>query len=58
MIIQARLSKERLPWEISKGFDGAAPIGKFIPVSSVDDVGNLDFRLEINGKTCSAEQYI
>jgi 2-keto-4-pentenoate hydratase/2-oxohepta-3-ene-1,7-dioic acid hydratase in catechol pathway len=48
--IQTKLSKERLPWEISKCFDGAAPLGKFIPVSSVDDVGNLDFRLEINGK--------
>jgi 2-keto-4-pentenoate hydratase/2-oxohepta-3-ene-1,7-dioic acid hydratase in catechol pathway len=48
--IQTKLSMERLPWEISKCFDGAAPLGKFIPVSSVDDVGNLDFRLEINGK--------
>jgi fumarylpyruvate hydrolase len=48
--IQTKLSMGRLPWEISKCFDGAAPLGKFIPVSSVDDVGNLDFRLEINGK--------
>ena len=48
--IQTKLSKAMLPWEISKGFDGAAPLGKFIPVSSADDPGNLDFRLEINGK--------
>jgi 2-keto-4-pentenoate hydratase/2-oxohepta-3-ene-1,7-dioic acid hydratase in catechol pathway len=48
--IQSKLSIERLPWEISKCFDGAAPLGKFIPVSSVDDIGNLDFSLEINGK--------
>lgn len=48
--LQTKLSMDRLPWEISKCFDGAAPLGKFIPVSSVDDVGNLDFRLEINGK--------
>lgn len=48
--IQARLSNERLPWEISKCFDGAAPVGRFIPAGSVDDVKNLDFRLEINGK--------
>jgi fumarylpyruvate hydrolase len=48
--IQTKLSMDRLPWELSKCFDGAAPLGKFIPVSSVEDVGNLDFRLEINGK--------
>jgi fumarylpyruvate hydrolase len=48
--LQARLSKSMLPWEISKGFDGAAPLGRFIPVNSVGDIGNLDFRLEINGK--------
>ena len=48
--LQTKLSIDRLPWELSKCFDGAAPLGKFIPVSSVGDVGNLDFRLEINGK--------
>jgi acylpyruvate hydrolase len=39
-----------LPWEISKAFDGSAPIGKFIPVSSLKDINDLDFRLEINNK--------
>jgi len=48
--IQTRLSKERLPWELSKCFDGAAPVGKFIPVSTVEDTGNIDFRLEINDR--------
>ncbi len=48
--IQTRLSKSMLPWEISKGFDGSAPIGDFIPVSSAGDIRNLDFRLEINDK--------
>jgi 2-keto-4-pentenoate hydratase/2-oxohepta-3-ene-1,7-dioic acid hydratase in catechol pathway len=46
--IQTRLSKSMLPWEISKGFDGSAPIGDFIPVSSAGDIRNLDFHLEIN----------
>lgn len=46
--IQTRLSKSMLPWEISKGFDGSAPVGDFIPVSSAGDIRNLDFRLEIN----------
>jgi fumarylpyruvate hydrolase len=48
--LQTKLSKARLPWEISKCFDGAAPLGKFLPVSSMDDIGHLDFRLEINDK--------
>ncbi len=46
--LQSRQAKAGMPWEISKCFDGAAPIGEFIPVDSVKDIGNLDFRLEIN----------
>jgi 2-keto-4-pentenoate hydratase/2-oxohepta-3-ene-1,7-dioic acid hydratase in catechol pathway len=46
--LQSRQSAAGMPWEISKCFDGAAPIGSFIPVSKVKDMGNLDFRLEIN----------
>jgi fumarylpyruvate hydrolase len=49
--IQNRNSAAGLPWELSKCFDGAAPLGRFVPVSSVSDINNLDFRLEINGKT-------
>lgn len=49
--IQGKNSKAGLPWELSKCFDGAAPVGEFVPVSSVEDVLNLDFRLDINGKT-------
>ncbi|HUX59305.1 MAG TPA: fumarylacetoacetate hydrolase family protein [Bacteroidales bacterium] len=48
--LQSRQAKAGLPWEISKCFDGAAPLGKFIPVSTVKDMRNLDFRLEINDK--------
>jgi len=48
--LQTKLSKARLPWELSKCFDGAAPLGKFLPVSSVKDIGNLGFRLELNDK--------
>lgn len=48
--IQSRLFSENLSWELSKGFDGAAPVGRFIPVSGIGDMGSLDFRLEINGK--------
>lgn len=49
--IQGRNAKAGLPWELSKCFDGAAPVGKFVPVKSIKDVNDLDFSLEINGKT-------
>jgi 2-keto-4-pentenoate hydratase/2-oxohepta-3-ene-1,7-dioic acid hydratase in catechol pathway len=48
--LQSRQSAAGYPWEISKCFDGAAPIGTFVPVSSIKDMGALDFRLEINNK--------
>lgn len=49
--IQSRLSNAQLPWELSKCFDGAAPLGKFIPAGSVNNIDNLNFRLDINGNT-------
>jgi acylpyruvate hydrolase len=48
--IQSKMAKAGMPWELSKCFDGAAPLGRFIPVSSVTDITNIDFRLEINDK--------
>jgi 2-keto-4-pentenoate hydratase/2-oxohepta-3-ene-1,7-dioic acid hydratase in catechol pathway len=52
--LQSRLAAAGMPWEISKCFDGAAPVGNFIPVSGIKDLGNLDFRLEINDKVVQA----
>jgi 2-keto-4-pentenoate hydratase/2-oxohepta-3-ene-1,7-dioic acid hydratase in catechol pathway len=48
--MQNRLKASGMPWEISKCFDGAAPLGRFIPVNSIKDMTNIDFRLEINDK--------
>jgi len=48
--LQSRQKTAGKPWEISKGFDGSAPIGSFIPVTSVKNMRDLDFRLEINDK--------
>lgn len=48
--IQNRNSQSGLPWELSKCFDGAAPIGRFIPANIFPDPAKIDFRLEINGK--------
>lgn len=49
--IQSRMASGGLPWEISKCFDGAAPLGRFLPVKSVEEIQKLDFHLDINGKT-------
>ena len=38
-----------MPWEISKSFDGAAPISKFISLEQFDDINNINFKLELNG---------
>lgn len=47
-----RLQAERgHPWEICKAFDGAAPLGSFLPLTSLPGINNLSFRLEINGRT-------
>jgi 2-keto-4-pentenoate hydratase/2-oxohepta-3-ene-1,7-dioic acid hydratase in catechol pathway len=48
--LQSSLKTAGMPWELSKCFDGAAPLGRFISVKSETDMANLDFRLEINGK--------
>jgi len=49
--LQRKLRDEGKPWEISKAFDNSAVIGSFLPVSELDDLQNIQFRLDINGKT-------
>lgn len=47
-----KICKEKgLPWEKAKGFDYSAPLGdKFVDVSEIDDIDNINFRLTKNGK--------
>jgi acylpyruvate hydrolase len=47
--IQAECKKKGLPWEKAKAFDGAAPISKFVSKDKFENVGNLNFHLDING---------
>jgi len=47
--LQSSLSSAGSPWDISKSFDGAAPVGEFIPIKEAGDVNNISFRLEKNG---------
>lgn len=49
--LQRKLREEGNPWEISKGFDYSAVVSKFLPVSAFADIFNLNFHLDINGKT-------
>jgi 2-keto-4-pentenoate hydratase/2-oxohepta-3-ene-1,7-dioic acid hydratase in catechol pathway len=48
--LQRNQSKLGYPWEIAKGFDGSAPLGKFMPIQKIGDINNTGFRLEINNK--------
>ncbi len=49
--LQGKCKKKGLPWEIAKAFDNSAPLGKFVPVKSIPDPGNISMRLDINGST-------
>lgn len=40
-----------LPWEKAKGFDSSAPIGKLVSKEKLPAMNNLNFHLNINGKT-------
>lgn len=49
--IQRKLKAEGKPWEICKAFDNSAVIGNFIAIEELNDVQNIDFHLDLNGKT-------
>ncbi len=38
------------PWEFAKGFDGAAPISNFKPISDFSNLEDINFDLKINGE--------
>jgi 2-keto-4-pentenoate hydratase/2-oxohepta-3-ene-1,7-dioic acid hydratase in catechol pathway len=48
--LQQICKKEGHPWEIAKGFDQSAVLGKFIAKESLPDPSAINFELEINGK--------
>ena len=50
--LQRRLKDNGHPWEIAKAFDGSAAIGEW--KEGVEGVQNLQFHLDINGKTVQA----
>jgi len=48
--LQRQCKKQGWPWEIAKGFEGSAPLGKFMNKDLVEDIRNLPFGLEKNGR--------
>ena len=49
--LQRRAIAEGLPWESCKGFDHSAAISpQFLPLAELGDIGNLNFKLEVNGE--------
>ncbi len=46
--IQRNCQQKGLPWEISKGFDNAAPVGKFVNTNIFKSVQDIDLKLTIN----------
>lgn len=49
--LQERLRRQGLPWDLCKGFDGSAVVGRFVPLEGLPPVQDLHFRLDINGHT-------
>ena len=50
--LQNRLRAEGKPWDLCKGFDGSAAIGRFVPLAEAGgEVQRLDFHLDIDGQT-------
>ena len=48
--LQTELKEKGLPWELAKGFDNSAVIGKWFDKSNFD-FNNIQFHLTINGET-------
>jgi len=49
--LQQKLRQEGKPWDLCKGFDGAAAIGEWVPADKFRDIQAVRFRLDINGRT-------
>src|SRR5690606_28346880 len=49
--VQQRHKEKSLPWELAKAFDGSAPVSEMLPKETLDDLYDLTFRLDKNGKT-------
>lgn len=49
--LQQKLREAGQPWDLCKGFDGAAALGEWVDKEKFRDVQLLNFHLDINGQT-------
>jgi 2-keto-4-pentenoate hydratase/2-oxohepta-3-ene-1,7-dioic acid hydratase in catechol pathway len=49
--LQDAAKEKGLPWAVAKGFDQSAPVSLFLPKDRFTDLKNINFHLEVNGKT-------
>lgn len=49
--LQKKLRAEGKPWDLCKGFDGAAVIGEWVDIEKFRDIQSIHFHLDINGST-------
>lgn len=49
--LQRKLKQSGMPWEIAKGFDGSAAIGKFVSKHEFESIQAINFHLDINSNT-------
>ncbi len=49
--LQKKLREAGQPWDLCKGFDGAAALGEWVSKEKFRDVQAMHFHLDINGKT-------
>lgn len=47
--VQSQLKAKSHPWEIAKGFDGACPLGKWVPKENMTDLDHIAIELIKNG---------
>ncbi|MCC5945873.1 MAG: fumarylacetoacetate hydrolase family protein [Bernardetiaceae bacterium] len=47
--LQQKAKEKGLPWAVAKGFNGSAPISKFIDKADIKNLHKLNFSLTVNG---------
>ncbi|MFT4973079.1 MAG: acylpyruvate hydrolase [Sphingobacteriales bacterium] len=48
--LQQKFKDKGWPWDLAKGFDGAAPVSNFVSLNNYEDLKNINFSLYKNGE--------
>lgn len=48
--LQSKAKSKGLPWDLAKGFNGSAPVSKFIKAEEIKNKENINFKLLVNGE--------